>query len=65
MALGDPSLVRRIERGRSLTLRTADRILAFISEHDGESRGCAGPASTPATRETDAADEEQRGGAGP
>ena len=31
MALGDPILMRRIEGGRSPTLRTADRILAFIS----------------------------------
>ena len=30
LAVGDPSLVRQIERGRSPTLRTADRVGAFI-----------------------------------
>ena len=31
-AVGDPSLLRRIERGRSPSLRTADRVLAFIDD---------------------------------
>ena len=32
MAMGDPNLLRQIEGGRSLTLRTADRILALVDE---------------------------------
>ena len=42
-ALGDPNLMRQIDRGRSPSLRTADRVLAFISEHDGESHGARDP----------------------
>ncbi len=41
MALGDPNLLRQIESGRSLTLRTADRILAFVDEW--ESGGARDP----------------------
>ena len=41
MALGDPNLLRQIEGGRSLTLRTADRILAFVAEC--ESAGARDP----------------------
>ena len=40
-ALNDPNLVRQIEGGRSLTLRSADRVLAFISGFDRESGGRA------------------------
>lgn len=43
MALGDPSLLRRIEAGRSLTLRTADRILAFVADYDRKSVGARDP----------------------
>lgn len=32
MAAGDPNLLRQIEGGRSLTLRSADRILALVDE---------------------------------
>ena len=39
MAVGDPHLVRRIEAGRSVTLRTADRFLAFIRDYAGDSGG--------------------------
>ena len=52
-ALGDPNLMRQIARGRSPSLRTADRILAFISEQDGECRRARDPPSTSATPETD------------
>ena len=38
-AVGDPSLLRQIERGRSPSLRTADRILAFIADYDLDSGG--------------------------
>ena len=34
-AVGDPSLVLNLRRGRSPTLATADRILAFIHENHG------------------------------
>ena len=33
-SVGDPSLVLNLRRGRSPTLATADRILAFIREND-------------------------------
>lgn len=33
-AVGDPSLVLNLRRGRSPTLATADRILAFIKRHE-------------------------------
>ena len=33
-AAGDPSLVLNLRRGRSPTLATADRILAFVREHE-------------------------------
>ena len=50
MAMGDPNLVRRIERGRSLTLRTADRILAFAADYDGKSGGTRDPPRRPRYR---------------
>lgn len=46
-ALGDPNLMREVRRGRSPSLRTADRVLAFISEFDGESGGGRDPSSRP------------------
>ena len=63
-ALGDPNLMRQIDRGRSPSLRTADRVLAFISQHDEE---CCGARDSPRRqrgRKTDT-DDEQQGGAGP
>ena len=33
-AIGDPSLVLSLRRGRSPTLATADKILAFIRAHE-------------------------------
>ena len=38
-AVGDPSLLRQIERGRSPSLRTADRVLAFIGTYEWDSDG--------------------------
>ena len=32
-AVGDPNLMRQIAGGRSPSLRTADRVLAFIADH--------------------------------
>ena len=42
-ALGDPNLWRQIDRGRSLSLRTADRILAFIADYDLDTGGARAP----------------------
>ena len=38
-ALGDPNLMRQIDGGRSLSLRTADRVLAFVADYDLDSGG--------------------------
>ncbi len=46
-AVGDPNLMRQIDRGRSPSLRTADRILAFIAEQDGASGGGRDPPRRP------------------
>jgi len=46
-ALGDPNLMRQIGGGRSPSLRTADRILAFIAEQDGASGGGRDPPRRP------------------
>ena len=40
-AVGDPSLVLNLRRGRSPTLATADRILAFIRENQAMAKGRA------------------------
>ena len=50
MALGDPNLMRQIEGGRSLTLRTADRVLAFISGFGREPGGAREPPRRPRHR---------------
>ena len=42
-ALGDPNLMRQIDGGRSLSLRTADRVLAFIADYDLDSGGSRTP----------------------
>ena len=46
-AVGDPDLMRQIGRDRSPSLRTADRILAFIAERDGASGGGRDPPRRP------------------
>ena len=38
-AVGDPSLLRQIARGRSPSLRTADRVLAFVADYDLDTGG--------------------------
>ena len=38
-ALGDPNLMRQIDGGRSLSLRTADRVLASMADYDLDSGG--------------------------
>ena len=50
MALGDPNLMRQIDGGRSLTLRTADRVLAFISGFGREPSGAREPPRRPRHR---------------
>ena len=47
MAVGDSALVHRMERGRSLTLRMAGRVLAFIADHEGGSGGARDPLRRP------------------
>ena len=42
-AVGDPSLLRQLERGRSPSLRTADRILAFMTAYEQDSGGARAP----------------------
>lgn len=50
MALGDPDLMRQIKRGRSLRLRTAECVLAFISGFGRESGGARRPPTRPRYR---------------
>ena len=42
-AVGDPNLMRQIAAGRSLSLRMADRILAFIDGYDADADGARAP----------------------
>ena len=42
-AVGDPNLLRQIGRGRSPSLRTADRVLAYIAGFDQDSGGARAP----------------------
>ena len=42
-AVGDPNLLREIAEGRSPSLRIADRVLAYIDNHDGDSGGARAP----------------------
>ena len=58
MALGDPNLVRQIDGGRSLSLKTADRVLAFMAEYDGDSGGARDPPRRPRHRTARVTDEE-------
>ena len=46
-AVGDPSLLRQIARGRSPSLRTADRVLAFIAACELDSGGARAPPARP------------------
>ena len=64
-ALGDPSLLRQIERGRSPSLRTADRILAFMADYEQDTGGPRAPprgrlaGREPATRGEERGDEDR------
>ena len=42
-ALGDPNLIRQIRRGRSPSLRTADRLLAYIAAYEMDAGGARAP----------------------
>lgn len=42
-ALGDPNLMRQIRRGRSPSLRTADRLLAYIAAYELAGGGARDP----------------------
>ena len=42
-AVGDPNLLRQIERGRSPSLRTADRVLAFMAAYELDPGSAKGP----------------------
>ena len=48
-AVGDPNLMRQIEHGRSPTLRTADRVLAYIAGYKLDSGGARAPPRRPGT----------------
>ena len=50
LAVGDPHLVRQMERGRSPTLRTADRVLAFADGYGRKSGGARDPPRGPLYR---------------
>ena len=49
-AVGDPNLMRQIAEGRSLSLRMADRILAFIDGYDADPDGARAPQHRPRQR---------------
>ena len=50
LAVGDPNLVRQIEQGRSLTLRTADRVVAFMDHYERVAGGAETPPARPRRR---------------
>ncbi len=47
LAVGDPNLLREIARGRSVSLRMADRVLAFIATWERDSGGARAPLARP------------------
>ena len=47
LAVGDPNLLRQIERGRSPTLRTADRVEAFMDHYEAVAGGAKAPPARP------------------
>ena len=61
-ALGDPNLMRQISRGRSPSLRTADRILAFTVDYGGAA--CGEPGMLPGSLGPEI-DRVEQGGADP
>lgn len=47
LAVGDPNLLREIARGRSVSLRTADRVMAFMDRYELEGSGAKAPPARP------------------
>jgi len=43
LAVGDPNLLRQIARGRSVSLRTADRVVAFMDRYERKAGGIEAP----------------------
>ena len=62
-AVGDPNLMRQIAEGRSLSLRMADRILAFIDGYDADSDARAPPHRQRRRRSIAVAGRTRRSGA--
>ena len=50
-AVGDPNLIRQMRKGRSPSLRTADRTLAYIASYPAASGGVRAPPRRRAKRE--------------
>ena len=50
LAVGDPNLLRQVGRGRSPSLRTADRVLAFIDRYERAAGGAEAPPARPRGR---------------
>ena len=50
-AVGDRNLIGQMEGGRSPSLRSADRVLAFVAGYDGDSGGTRDPPRRPRYRE--------------
>ena len=50
LAVGDPNLLREMERGRSPTLRTADRVAAFMDHYEAVAGGAGAPPARPRGR---------------
>ena len=64
LAVGDPNLLRQIERGRSPTLRTADRVEAFMDHYERVAGGArASPARPRRPRRAGRARKTKRSGA--
>ena len=57
-ALGDAHLMRQLDGGRSPSLRTADRVLAFIDDYDGGSGGPRAPPPSPSAPDAYVTHEE-------
>ena len=47
LAVGDPNLLREIARGRSVSLRTADRAMAFMDRYERTAGGAGAPPARP------------------
>nr|WP_310758120.1 AlpA family transcriptional regulator [Candidatus Palauibacter soopunensis] len=61
-AIGDPNLMREIARGRSPTLRTADRILAYTTTYERERHRARYPPRRRSRRRKPRANRTRRSG---